>query len=83
MESDEEKSGLCPPIAYWDANTDYLSAFLRTLANQRAHGAHPALASWGEGHTAQCSAESSSVIDAPERIKRFMAVSNLVKLLTT
>ena len=48
LESDEEKNRLCPPIAYWDANTDYLSAFLAMLANERARAAYPALASWAK-----------------------------------
>jgi hypothetical protein len=44
VDSDEEKNRLCPPIAYWNANTDYLSAFLATLANERARAGYPALA---------------------------------------
>jgi hypothetical protein len=46
VESDEEKNRLCPPITYWDADTDYLSAFLAILANQRTRESAPALASW-------------------------------------
>jgi hypothetical protein len=91
VESDEEKNRLCPPIAYWDANTDYLLAFLATLANERARAAHPALASWAKdtrlnplGGIARYR-DAPNVIDARERIKRFgaAAASNLVKLLRT
>ncbi len=89
VESDEEKNRLCPPIAYWDANTDYLSVFLATLANQRALAAHPALASWAKNTRLNWLGgialyrDASNVIDARERIKRFgaTAASNLVKLL--
>ena len=89
VESDEEKNRLCPPIAYWDANTDYLSGFLATLANERARAAHPTLASWAKetrlnplGGIALYR-DAPNVIDARERIKRFgaAAASNLVKLL--
>src|SRR5690606_24681196 len=48
VESDDEKNRLCSPIAYWDVNPDYLSAFLATLANERARAAYPALASWAK-----------------------------------
>lgn len=47
--SDEEKNHLCPPIAYWDTNRDYLAAFLAGLANERARAGHPALAAWARG----------------------------------
>jgi len=89
VESDEEKNRLCPPIAYWDANTDYLSAFLATLANERARAAHPALASWAKDTRLNplggigLYRDAPKVIDARERIKRFgaAAATNLVKLL--
>ena len=89
VESDEEKNRLCPPINYWDANTDYLSAFLGSLANERARAAHPALASWAKDTRLNplCGIalyrDAPTVIDARERIKRFgaAAASNLVKLL--
>ena len=89
VESDEEKNLLCPPIAYWDANTDYLSSFLATLANNRALAAHPALASWAKDTRLNplggiaLYRDASKVIDARERIERFgaAAASNLVKLL--
>ena len=89
VESDEEKNRLCPPISYWDANADYLSAFLATLANEQARAAHPALATWAKdtrlnplGGIALCR-DAPEVIDTRERIKRFgaAAASNLVKLL--
>lgn len=87
--SDEEKNRLCPPIAYWDANSDYLSAFLATLANERARMAYPELANWakqtrlnplgGIGHYR----DAPDVVDARDRIKRFAmgAVGNLAQLL--
>ncbi len=89
VESDEEKNRLCPPIAYEDVNTDYLSAFLATLANERARAAHPALASWAKDTRLNplggiaLYRDASNVIEARERIKRFgaAAASNLVKLL--
>jgi hypothetical protein len=86
--NDEEKNRLCPPIAYWDSNTDYLSAFLATLANERARMAYPALANWaketrlnplgGIGHYR----DAPDVVDARARIKRFAmaAVGNLARL---
>lgn len=88
VENDEEKNRLCPPIAYWDSNTDYLSAFLATLANERARMAYPALANWaketrlnplgGIGHYR----DAPDVVDARARIKRFAmtAVGNLARL---
>jgi hypothetical protein len=89
VESDAEKNRLCPPIAYWDGNADYLSAFLATLANERASAAHPTLASWAKdtrlnphGRIALYR-NAPNVIDARERIKRFgaAAVRNMEKLL--
>jgi hypothetical protein len=88
LETDEEKNRLCPPIAYWDANSDYPSAFLAGLANERARAAYPALASWAKdtrlnplGGIGQ-HRDDPRVIEARERIKRFGAAgaSNLVKL---
>lgn len=89
VESDAEKNRLCPPIAYWDANTDYLSAFLAALANERARASHPALASWAKETRLNplggivLYRDAPNVIDDRERIKRFGAgaASNLVKLL--
>ena len=87
--SDAEKNRLCPPIAYWDADTDYLSAFLAGLVNQRAQAAYPALASWAKTTRLNPLAgmerhrDAPSVMDAGERIKRFAAVAagNLLQLL--
>lgn len=89
LESDEEKNRLCPPIAYWDANMDYLSAFLAGLANERARATYPALASWARDTRLNplggiaLHRDAPSVMDARECIKRFgvAAANNLVKLL--
>jgi hypothetical protein len=89
VESDEEKNRLCPPLAYWETNVDYLSAFLAGLANEQARAAHPALASWAKktrlnplGGIA-LHRDAPSVMDARERIKRVgvAAANNLGKLL--
>lgn len=89
LQSDEEKNRLCPPITYWEANTDYLSAFLAALASDRALAPYPALASWSRDTRLNPLAgialhrDAPSVVDARERIKRFAApaAGNLVKLL--
>jgi hypothetical protein len=90
VESDEEKNRLCPSIAYWDVNTDYLSAFLASLANDRARAAYPVLANWAKetrlnprGGIAR-HRDAPGVVDARERIARFGAAAaiNLVKLLS-
>ncbi len=88
--SDEEKNRLCPPIAYWDENEDYLAAFLATLVGDRARAAHPALASWTKASRLNPISGIAShrddprVIDARDRIKRFAAAAaaNLQKLLS-
>jgi hypothetical protein len=90
VKSDEEKNRLCPSIAYWDANTDYLSAFLAGLASERARAAYPALVSWAKETRLNPRSgiarhrDAPSVIDARERIERFgaAAATNLVKLLS-
>ena len=87
--SDEEKNRLCPPIAYWDANRDYLAAFLAGLANERARAGYPALAAWARdtrlnplggigGHR-----DSPVVAEARDRIRQFgaAAAGNLARLL--
>ena len=77
VDSDEEKNRLCPPIHYWDANTDYWSAFLTNLANERARAAYPALSSWIQATRLNLLSgillhrDDPVVIDAGERIKRF------------
>ena len=89
VERDEEKNALCPPIAYWDRNLDYLSAFLATLVGDRARSAHPVLGSWTRSTrlnpVSGVSAYRSDprVIEARERIKRFgpAAAMNLQKLI--
>lgn len=89
VESDEEKNRLCAPITYWDVNADYLSAFLATLANERARAAYPALASWAKDSRLNplggigLHRDAPSVVEARERVKRFgaAAVNNLPKLL--
>jgi len=90
VKSDEEKNRLCPSIAYWDTNTDYLSAFLAGLAHERARFAYPALASWAKetllnprGGIAR-HRDALNVLDAFERIERFRgaAATNLVRLLS-
>jgi hypothetical protein len=89
IESDEEKNRLCPPIAYWDVNTDYLQAFLAGLANERAREAYPALATWAKGTRLNPLCEigrhrdDPGVAESRERLKRFgaAAAGNLAKLL--
>lgn len=49
IESDQDKNRLCPPIAYWDKNVDYLSAYGAALAFEQARAVHPALAAWAKG----------------------------------
>jgi hypothetical protein len=89
IESDEEKNRLCPPIANWNKNTDYLAAFLAGLANNRARAAHPAVASWAKNTRlnpfsgiALCR-DDPGVRETHERIARFAAeaANNIVKLL--
>jgi hypothetical protein len=90
IEGDEEKNRLCPPIAYWDENGDYLTAFLATLIGDRARAAHPALASWTKASRLNpvggiaSHRDDPRVIDGRERIKRFgaAAAANLQKLLS-
>jgi hypothetical protein len=87
--SDEEKNRLCPPIAYWDANKDYLSAFLAALTNPRVREGPPALASWATATRLNplgalaLHHDDPLVIDARGRIKRCApaAANNLAKLL--
>jgi hypothetical protein len=88
IESDDEKNRLCPPIHYWDANEDYLSAFLATMALESARSAHPTLANWTKTTRLNPASGLSAYRDQPavketrERIKRFAfpAVANLQKL---
>ncbi|WP_109475940.1 NAD(P)-binding protein [Paraburkholderia sp. C35] len=88
VESDDEKNRLCPPIAYWDANSDYVSGFLATLVNERARMSCAALTAWAKetrlnpfGGIAHYR-DVPDVIDARERIKRCgaAAADNLARL---
>jgi hypothetical protein len=89
VESDDEKNRLCPPIPYWDADADFLLAFLATLTNRRAREGPPALASWAMATRLNPLAElpryqdDPLVIDASARVKRCAAdaTANLAKLL--
>jgi hypothetical protein len=89
VESDEQKNGLCPPIAWWDENADYLTAFLATMALTSATAAHPALASWSKASRLSPASGSGAYRDDPrviasrERFKRFglPAAMNLQKLI--
>ena len=88
VERDEEKNALCPPIAYWDRNVDYLIAFLATLVGDRARAAHPAVGAWTKSSrlnpVSGIAAHRSDprVAEARERIKQFGAAAamNLQKL---
>jgi hypothetical protein len=90
IEAVEDKNRLCRPIAYWDGNADYLTAYLALMAAERARNAHPALAAWARdtrlhpmGSLAQ-HRDSPTVVEARECIKRFgaAAAGNLVRLLS-
>jgi len=88
IESDAEKNRLCPAMAYWDVDTDYLSAFRATLVNQQAWAAHPALASWTRSTRlnpltgVELLRDDPAVAEARDRIRRFAAdaVTNLTRL---
>jgi hypothetical protein len=81
LESDEEKNRMCPPIAYWDVNQDYLTAYLARMALSLAIGAHPKLAAWNKASRLNPIGEIDSYRDDPsviasrERIKRFAAAA--------
>jgi len=89
IESDEEKNRLCPPIANWNKNTDYLAAFLAGLANNRARAAHPAVASWAKTTRLNpfsgiaLGRDDPGIRETHERIARFgaEAANNIVNLL--
>jgi hypothetical protein len=86
--SDEEKNRLFPPIQHWDRDTDYLSAFLATLANSHGRAAYPAIADWAKRTRLNALGEiglyrdDPVVKDAQERVGRFAGAvaQNLVKL---
>ena len=89
VQGDEEKNRLCPAMAYWDTDKDYLSSFLATLANERAQATFPALVDWARNTrlnpASQIAGYSNDpvMIDSRERIKRngAAAVANILKLL--
>jgi hypothetical protein len=89
IESDDEKNSFCPPFPFWDKNEDYLSAFLATMAADRARAAHPQLAQWVKTTRLNPASGFPAYRDDPgmtetrERIKRFAfpAALNLQKLL--
>jgi hypothetical protein len=91
IESDEEKNRLCPPIAYWDEDKDYLIAFLARLKGDRVRAMHPVLGNWMKTTRLNPVSGLSSyfddarVIEARERIQRFApaAVGNIEKLLSS
>lgn len=88
--TDEEKNRLCPSIAYWDANPDYLTAFMANLALERARAAYPTLAHWAKQTRLNplggisLHRDNPGVVDTRERIKRFgaAAASNVARLLS-
>jgi hypothetical protein len=90
VESDEQKNALCPPIAYWSANEDYLIAFLASMAFAGAIAGHPTLARWNRASRLNPLSgiaphrDDPRVIASRERIKRFglPAAMNLQKLLS-
>jgi hypothetical protein len=90
VEGDEQKNALCAPIAYWDENEDYLSAFLATMAAASATAAHAALASWNKTSRLNPTSgigphrDDPRVVAARERVKRFgfPAAMNLQKVLS-
>jgi hypothetical protein len=89
VDGDEQKNSLCAPIAYWDRNADYVTAFLATMASTSAIAAHPRLARWNKETRLNPASGIASHKDDPrviasrERIKRFglPAAMNLQKLL--
>jgi len=89
VEGDEAKNALCPSISYWDANTDYLGAFLAAMAFGAAARAYPALAAWNKtsrlNPTSGLAAHRTDprVVDSRERAKRcgLAAAMNARKLL--
>jgi len=89
IEGDEDKNRLCRPLAHWDKNPDYLSAFLATLVHSRTRASHTAVASWAKttrlnplSGIALCR-DDPTVKVANELISRFgaAAAENLDKLL--
>jgi hypothetical protein len=88
--NDADKNRLCPAIAYWDVNADYLSAYLASLIRERGWATFPALASWAKatrlnpiGGIAQMR-DNPAVIEVRERIKAYAgaAAANIPRLLS-
>jgi hypothetical protein len=87
--SDAEKNRLCSPIAYWDVEADYLSAYLAALTRERAAAAHPAVGAWAKATRLNPLSgvapmrDNPAVIDARDRIKASAgaAAANIEKLL--
>ena len=90
VEGDDQKNGLCPPIAYWDANEDYLSAFLATMTSTTTMAAHSTLSGWHKTSRLNPNSGIAAHRDDPrvaaarESIKRsgLAAAMNLQKLLS-
>jgi hypothetical protein len=90
VDGDEQKNGLCPPIAYWDENEDFLTAFLATMALTSAIAGHPSLARWNKATRLNPASGMATHRDDPrvvasrERIKRFglPAAMNLQQLIS-
>ena len=88
--NDDDKNRVCPPIEYWDANTDYLSAYLASLVHERARAAHPSVAGWAKTtrlipfNGIALMRDDPAVIETRERIKSYAvpAAANLQKLLS-
>jgi len=90
LETVEERNRLCPPVAYWDRNADYLSAYLALLAGERKRAAYPTLAAWARetrlnplGRIGDYR-EHPTVVEWRDPIRQFApaAAGNLVKLLS-
>lgn len=81
--SDAEKNRLCPPIAYWDENEDYPSAFRAAMTFDRARADHPVLAAWARctrlNPTSGIAAyrDDPGVIEIRERIRRSAAAAGM------
>ena len=84
-----EKNRMCPPIHYWDAPRDYLTAYLALLAHERARLFHPAVVAWAKGTRLNPLSGLSAHRDHPlvaqtwDIVKQYgpAAAGNLVKLL--
>jgi hypothetical protein len=91
VDGDEEKNRLCPPIAYWDGNLDYLTAFLATMVGDRTRAGHATLGAWSKNTRLNPASgmaahrDDPRVIEARERVKRYgaAAAQNLSKLVAS